>query len=78
MWQTTMQCHHLFTIMKEIMVEWEMLKIPRKELNEIMNSQFTISHTNRYDILLLNTYYYWSYLKEKSIAKKLFSNILNC
>ena len=78
MWQTTMQCHHLFKIMKEIMVEWEMLKIPRKELNEIMNSQFTISHTNRYDILLLNTYYYWSYLKEKSIAKKLFSNILNC
>ena len=24
--------------MKEIMVEWEMLKIPRKELNKIMNS----------------------------------------
>ena len=33
-----MQCHHLFKILKEIMVEWEMLKIPRKELSEIMNS----------------------------------------
>ena len=33
-----MQYYHLFKIMKEIMVEWEMSKIPRKELNEIINS----------------------------------------